>query len=189
MTVTVTFTFNSIEEAIEALAPPRAAPRQVPIEIPRHTGSAESPAAEPEQPRKRKPRSDAGQPRGPYKTTTTGEPAASEPGATATSVATTPAAPATPTNPAAPTGSEASPAASTPPSAGTSAAAGTALTEADARAALKVVSDTPGLGMQTCLGALHSFGVDRITKLPKEEYANFIAKCRKIVDDHKAAAK
>lgn len=145
--------------------------------------------AQPAATRQRKPRSDAGQPRGPYKTND-GAPSGGQPASGAatpgTGAGTTAGfeSPRPSPQPAAPAQEPKSAAEgqSVPPA--TPAAADSALTEADVRAALKVVSDTAGLGMQTCMGIINSFGVDRISSLPKDQYAAFKAKCEEIVANH-----
>jgi len=117
---------------------------------------------------KRKPRADAGVPRGPYKTT--GEPATAaaqgqEPQRTE------PPAPVSPTQQAAPPAS-----AATPPAAPVAPSpAGAAPTLADARAALKRISDTKGLGAEAVVAHLAAHGVNQLTKLPEAMYAAFIA--------------
>lgn len=60
-----------------------------------------------------------------------------------------------------------------------------ALTLDDARAAMKALSDTPGCGMDACIGTLREFGCMRISELGAEHYASFIAKC----DEKRQAAK
>ena len=121
----------------------------------------------------RKPRNDAGKPRGPYKTN--GEPAASEPGVGGqNSVAPSqPAAPATPTTSAAP-GKAPAEGDKPQPSGVVPATAAAEPTLDDARAALARINAVPGLGMEACLAHLAEFGTDRITLLKKEHYARFI---------------
>jgi hypothetical protein len=120
----------------------------------------------------RKPRADAGKPRGPYKTN--GEPAASVPGAADATASAKPEAPATPANSAAP---EKAPAEGDKPqpSGVVPATAAAEPTLDDARAALARINAVPGLGMEACLAHLAEFGTDRITLLKKEHYARFIA--------------
>lgn len=144
----------------------------------------------------RKPRSDAGQPRGPYNKST-GENAAGESTPTESrasggarpfeSAARSDAeAASTPTNPAAAPVQEPKSAAdgqSVPPAA----PAAAELTKEDAHAALKRVSGTPGLGTQTCIGILGAFSVLRLSELPKEKYADFIAHCDRVVAQKQAA--
>lgn len=148
-----------------ALTPPPSAP----------IGNQQS---KPEKPA-RKPRSDAGKPRGEYKprATTTGEPAASEPGVQGqdSAVAPLPAAPATPTQSSAPapTGSDEKSVTRDVPAAEGSNPNFPATLEG-ARAAMKRLNDAPGKGMDACIGALKAHGVNRISDLPKEKYAAFI---------------
>jgi hypothetical protein len=128
----------------------------------------------------RKPRSDAGQPRGPYKTTTTGEPAASEPlSAAGDSVPAASAAPATPTKPAAPGNEQTQAATTVVPGAHPSPAAAE-LTVVDVRAAMEVLNKKRGI--EANMKVLAQFKVQRASELPKEKYAEFIAAT------HKAAA-
>ena len=149
----------------------------------------------------RKPRADAGKPRGPYKSTgaDAGTTASSTPGTTPAADAvggdpvTTESPSATPTAAAsAPTNSAAPTQAITPaPESATPAAAEPAkeLTETDARAALARINQTAGLAMPACMAHLAKFGVDRITKLPKEKYAEFIKSADELIAARKAAAK
>lgn len=119
--------------------------------------------------RTRKPRSDAGQPRGPNKTTTETA-GAGTPGGTGASpgVSTT-------LTPLAPTTPHAAP----PSAAATTAPAGAGavkLTEAHARAELKKISTEPGMGgTQAAIDYIKKFGVHQITKLPESMYEQFIA--------------
>lgn len=123
----------------------------------------------------RKKRADAGKPRGPYKTT--GEAPASAPGTTeAHAGAPTPAAAPTPTQSAAPAQ------AATPAPESAAPAAAAPLTEADIRKALKAVNDKAGLGMPACRELLLSFGVEQISKVTKDRYAEFIEACQKKVN-------
>ena len=121
----------------------------------------------------RKPRADAGKPRGPYKTTTTGEPAETvQQDGTDKAAALAPAKselPATPTTSAAAGESVATKPGATPP-----APVAAEPTLDDARAALARINAVPGLGMEACLAHLAEFGTDRITLLKKEHYARFI---------------
>lgn len=188
MKITVTKEFGSPEEAAAWLRVFSGEPVHT-VVVPRITSVADAneliepilgtgkalPGQTPEK-KPRKPRNDAGKPRGPYKTN--GGPAASEPGTTADSVATTPAAPVSPTNAAAPekASAEASKESTgaTVGVASTAPAAAAPLTEADARAALKRINQTPGLGMEAVMTHLRDFGVNRITLLKPEQYAAFI---------------
>lgn len=117
---------------------------------------------QPETPQKtRKPRSDAGQPRGPYKTSD--KPAETVSDQQGPAVAASVAAPApTITPPATP---------------------GAALTVVEARAALKRIHDTKGLGPEACIKHIQEFGVQAISKLPETMFAAFILKA-----DEKVAA-
>lgn len=142
----------------------------------------------------RKPRADAGKPRGPYKTTTTGADA----GTTASSTpGTTPAAgavggdpvaaespPATPTAAASASTTSAAPEQTVTP-AQSAAPAAAEPTEADAKAAMGRINKTEGLGMPACIDFLETFGVNRITLLPKEKYAKFIKAADALVAAHK----
>lgn len=120
-------------------------------------------------PRPRKPRSDAGQPRGPHKTTgdTPTPVPASVVAAAATAVSPTQSTPPAPTTPPAAPPSAAAPLA--PAGAGK-------LTEAHARAELKKISTEPGMGgTQAAIDYIKKFGVHQITKLPESMYEQFIA--------------
>lgn len=119
----------------------------------------------------RKPRNDAGKPRGPYKVN--GEASASEPtkvgvDSAAPVVAATP----TPPKPVAPgqvvegAASPAQPAATAP-------------TKEDALAALKRLSTTEGFGMEACRRHLTEFKVNRLSELDPKMYPLFI----KQIDD------
>jgi hypothetical protein len=121
----------------------------------------------PEKPARR-PRSDAGKPRGPHKND-------APQGATVAPPATAAQTPPAETPPAAP-----APAPSTPQNGGE-------LTIDDARDALGRISLTPNMGMQGCMDHLKEFGVDRITKLPAEKYADFIVAADAKVAKAKAA--
>lgn len=59
----------------------------------------------------------------------------------------------------------------------------------DARGALGLLNETPGLGMPACMQHLQEFGVNRISLLPKEKFAIFIKQAKEKVAEHKAAAK
>lgn len=147
-----------------ATTPPAASSQQA--------STAETPPKPP-----RKPRADAGKPRGPHKSTTTGEPAASEAVRAANSDAETAAAPATPTNSAAPqqTGHSAVSAGENIAAPAAAAADPSKLTIDDVRAAIARISGTKGLGMQGCMDILKEFSVLRVTDLKQEQYAKFIA--------------
>jgi hypothetical protein len=139
----------------------------------------------------RKPRADAGKPRGPYKTSTTGEPAASEPGVQGGDlpVAPQPAAPVTPTTSASPDARVAEQRTVNPPEAGANPVGGPTLTLDDARAALKRIKDTKGLATPACIAHIQSFGVDAISKLPAEKYAEFIRQADEKIAAHLATVK
>lgn len=104
----------------------------------------------------RKPRSDAGQPRAPYKPRAVKEENAS------------PAAPATPA-----AGEQ-----STPAAAGADAKAPTF---DDVKDALQKVHDKAGLGMDSCVKLLQSFGTNRVTGIKPEQFAQFVASARALV--------
>jgi hypothetical protein len=132
----------------------------------------------------RKPRADAGKPRGPYNTAkTTGEPAASEPSPIpANSVAgPTLAAPATPTTPASPDARVAEQRTVNPPEAGANPVGGPTLTLDDAKAALRRVKDTKGLGTPACIGLIQSFGFDRISDLPAEKFPELLVRVDEMI--------
>lgn len=148
----------------------------------------------------RKPRADAGKPRGPYKTTgaDAGTTASSTPGTTPAAGAvggdpvTTESPPATPTAAASAPTISAAPAAEgnangSPSVAGNPGPAPAAAepTEADAKAAMGRINKTEGLGMPACIDFLATFGVNRITLLPKEKYAEFIKAADALVAAHK----
>jgi hypothetical protein len=127
----------------------------------------------------RKPRNDAGKPRGPYKTN--GGPAASEPGTAGDSASTVPAAPVSPTNAAAP-------AAGAQPESEKTAPAAAAPTLDDVRAALALINKTPGMGMPAVMLHLQDFNTNRASLLKPEQYAAFVASAKQKVADHEAAA-
>lgn len=139
-----------------------------------------------EQPKRtRKPRSDAGQARGPYKNTATPDgngaaaPVAEAP-VTAGAANVAPSA-AVPTVATVQETTIAADGQHVPPAAPVAAP-----TEAEARAALKRINETKGLGMEACMGQLRSFNIEKISALPKEDYAQFIASCDKMVAAHLA---
>lgn len=115
----------------------------------------------------RKGRSDAGKVRGPYKT------AGGAPDVTPLTAAPPSAAPVAPPAPTPLTG-EGEPAVGSDP----------ALTLDDARAALKRINDTKGLGTPVCIGHLHTFGVNRISDLKQEHYADFIRQADELIARH-----
>lgn len=110
----------------------------------------------------RKPRSDAGQPRGPNARTAAG-------GAT-------PPPPVTP-----PTVAQLEQPKPAPEQQ-------SKLTVEDGRAAMKRINGTKGLGMEACMAHLREFGVDMISKLPVEKMGEFIAKADVKIAAVKAAA-
>ena len=142
---------------------------------------SQSPVAAPAK-KLRKPRSDAGKVRGPYKT------AGGAPDGTPSTTAPTSAAPASPPapEPAAPVQDGVllpEPTVATP-TGGAPAAAD--LTIDDARAALKRINNTKGLGTPVCIGHLQGFGVNRISDLPKDQYAEFIRRADEMIAKHTA---
>jgi hypothetical protein len=196
MKITVTKEFGSPEEAAAWLRifsgepTPFVVPEPIRVDA---TGAASNEPTPPAPGKKpRKPRADAGKPRGPYKTT--GGPAASTPADQADVAASSAAAPASPTQSAAPavahtdgvgpataeavnSGSGATPPAAADPD--------KAPTIDDARAALKRINDTPGLGMEACMTHMADFGTNRVLLLKPEQYPSFI----KSADEKVAAAK
>lgn len=165
--ITLTLTFDSLEEAIEYLAP-----AQPPVTITATPlGAFERPNAQPQTEKKpRKPRADAGVPRGPYK-----DKAAEAPAETA-----------------APAGPEASPVVQNAPDTGVPAAAVPApletqvKTEAtapkeptldDVKAAMSVLSKKKNIDANIQL--LAKFGVQKASALPTARYAEFIAAAKK----------
>ena len=134
----------------------------------------------------RKPRADAGKPRGPYKTSTTGEPAASEPGPTGLSGPVPPVAPVSPTTTAAPSSAEAQ-AKKADKAADQLTSAAATLTLDDAKAALRRVKDTKGLGTPACIGLIQSFGFDRISDLPAEKFPELLRQVDAMIAKQAAA--
>ena len=55
------------------------------------------------------------------------------------------------------------------------------LTIDDARAALKRINDTKGLGTPVCIGHLQAFGVNRISDLPANMYEDFIFRADEMI--------
>ena len=135
----------------------------------------------------RKPRSDAGKPRGPYKKgeETTGEATGSDATSVAQTAPNTDASP-SPTTSAAPTPSTASAVSDAAKPTPSDAAEPTL---DDAKAALGRIKDTKGLGTPTCIGHLQSYGVNRISDLPKEKYAEFIQAADALIAKHVAESK
>jgi hypothetical protein len=186
--IALTLEFHSLAELHGAVSRLRGAVEQTtvityPVKEPEDAEIVGEPQQGEQLKRPRKPRSDAGQPRGTYKTT--GEPAASEPGQAVNSVAAAPATPATPTHNAAP------PASRSGATVGESATApaGAAPTFEDARAALKRISSEKGMGTEACMVHLNQFGVVQITKLPEAMYAVFIKQADEKIAEHRKAAK
>jgi hypothetical protein len=173
MKITITREFTTASEAMEFLARvqgPSPAPAQPePLAQPHVAVEQGQP---PTAKKARKGRSDAGQPRGPYKTTgaaapeTAGASQPTTPGTTASTAASAPAAAST--TPAAPAKSSAV----EPPQAA-SAPAAAELTEADVRATLGLLNSAPGGGVGACLKAIKDFGYERVSAMPKEKYAEF----------------
>ena len=179
MKITITHDFSTVEEAAQFLA--RVGNQAIVInqlsETPIPTSEviaafeANRTEVEQQQPKTRKPRSDAGKPRGAYKPreTTTGEPASDGGGQKAVTPASQPATPTTSSAPAPATAL---------PTVGENATAPAAeefpATLDGARAAMKKLNDAPGLGMDACIASLKAHGVNRISDLPKEKFAEFI---------------
>ncbi len=138
-----------------------------------------SPTAPSEKPA-RKPRSDAGQPRGAYKRrgTTTGESPASEPDTTAavdSATVATVRGEGSPSNSPAPAEAVSAPQAPAASATVAEPAAGEFPATADgARAALQALNQVPGKGMDACLATLRNFGVQRLSDLKQGDYAKFI---------------
>jgi len=174
MKITITREFTTAGEAMEFLARvqgPSPAPAQPePLTQPQTVDNAQS---QPVAKKPRKGRSDAGQPRGPYKTTgaaapeTAGASQPTTPGITASTAASAPAAAST--TPAAPAKSSAV----EPPQAAQAPAAADWTLET-VRAEMAKLHALPNKGTTACLAALKHFGTARISDLPKEKYAEFI---------------
>ena len=179
MKITITQDFDTPKDALAFLArvqgpspAPVAPPAAAAVGVVGQPGptlpqqQAEQPAAK----KPRKGRSDAGQQRGPYKTTTGGS-AASEPGQTGSNSVPTPmpAAPVSPTQSAVPAKSSAV----EPPQAAPAPATVDWTLEA-VRAEMGKLHAIPNKGTTACLAALKHFGVARISDLPKEKYAEFV---------------
>lgn len=138
--------------------------------------SQAAPAVGGETKKPRKPRSDAGQPRGSYGKKDTDNAALAETlraqqAAQSAAAATQQPQGSSPEETKAPSvtaqGARVAPAAAAAPSG--------KLTIADARAALDRINVTPGLGMPACIAHINSFGYARISDVPAEKYAEFIA--------------
>lgn len=145
---------------------------------------------EPEQVKKpRKPRNDAGKPRGPYKTSNNAGENQAEAQAGSSGAAAPVPVPVGVDSPVSPAPAPAAPVAdkAESPSVATPAAAAP-LTEADARAALKRINETPGLGMEAVMTHLRDFGVNRVTLLKPEQYADFVKRAVEKVAAVTAAA-
>ena len=181
MKITITREFTTASEAMEFLARvqgPSPAPDAAPngFAVPPRLTPLSTITEPPDQPAVKKPRkgrSDAGQPRGPYKTTGAAAPetaCASQPttqGRTASTVASAPAAAST--IPAAPAKSSAV----EPPQAASAPAAADWTLET-VRAEMAKLHALPNKGTTACLAALKHFGTARISDLPKEKYAEFV---------------
>jgi hypothetical protein len=151
--LTVTFHFDSVEAAAAFLATQGVQSPQVEFVIPEPTkivGTEPQPDVQPEK-KARKPRADAGKPRGPYNK------AAEAPAETAAAEQTVKASPASP----APTTAAAAPA----PAA--------ELTIDDLKAAMTVLAKKKNI--EANMAVLRKFGVGQVSKLPKEHYAAFLA--------------
>lgn len=174
MKITITREFTTASEAMEFLARvqgPSPAPAQPePLAQPHVAVEQGQP---PTAKKARKGRSDAGQPRGPYKTTgaaapeTAGASQPTTPGITASTAGSAPAAAST--TPAAPAKSSAV----EPPQAASAPAAADWTLET-VRAEMAKLHALPNKGTTACLAALKHFGTARISDLPKEKYAEFI---------------
>lgn len=184
MKITIVSEFSTPVEAAAFLARVVRDGSAPAAEVSDNPTSAPVPQATTDKPA-RKPRADAGQKREPYGPRTT-EAKAGEAGApsgtpsTATSGQEPAASAAAPTaaSPAA-----ASPAKSSAPAQGqSSGTAGTPTSAAEdfpatlegARKAMAALNATTGRGMDACIQALKAAGVNRISDLPKEKYADFI---------------
>ena len=190
MKITITKEFETVEEAyafLERMADKQVVFSQVndptswtPTVVLDGRAGVPLPGMQPPMPdpvntkKPRKPRSDAGRVRGPYKTAG-GAPDGTPPNEIPSTAAPTSAAPASPPAPA------------SEPSAGpaglTLAAAEVdkELTIDDARAALKRINDTKGLGTPVCIGHLQAFGVNRISDLPANMYEDFIFRADEMI--------
>lgn len=170
--ITVSQEFDTPEAAAAFLALVGAAAASKPL---RATSEAAVPpaAAAPSVAEKpaRKPRSDAGQPRGPYnKDAAPAAPVA--PAHEVKSAEPAPSAAATPT----PTPVTAAPSAAAPQAPATSTApSGAAPTHADATAALREMNKVKGLGMDACVGLLKDYGALSVSKLQPEQLPEFVA--------------
>lgn len=167
MKITITREFTTADEAMEFLARvqgPSPAPAQPPITVNLMPSTAAEAPQPPAAKKPRKPRADAGQPRGEYRHRTTG--GAGSPPAGATSPAPQEPEPSTPS--AAPAKSPA-----LEPSQAAQAPAAADLTLADLRETLGKLNSVAGKGMESCIAALQKFGVLRVSDLPKEKYAEF----------------
>ena len=206
MKITVTREFDSVDEAIAFIGAMDASrlvsldPAELPARmIPGAVVDFVDGAAPPTGKKPRKPRADAGQPRGPYRPrgsagTAAPETKAEPEGATGThdraeSTAADQAASAARGAPQA-QGDLSAPSGEAPTSVApvksssveapqaTQAPGATELTEADVRKTLGLLNDAPGGGMGACIKAIKDFGYERITAIPKEKYAEFDAYIR-----------
>ncbi|HEY7680680.1 MAG TPA: hypothetical protein VIC04_09210 [Terriglobia bacterium] len=158
-----------------------------------------TPPAPPTTPRPRKPRSDAGKPRGSYKNAAPEEPISAADGQHE------PPAPVSAPETAAPEKSPADhtatmsngsrfitemnaegdkPQPSGVATAPTAAAPAAELTVTDARNALKRMSDTKGMGTPACIQHLKEFGVNKLSDLKPDQFALFIAQADAKVAEH-----
>ena len=165
MKITITQDFGTVEEAVaflgRTLAPLAVA--EVGSVAVRLEPTSSSDVINSTEKKPRKGRSDAGQPRGPYKTAG----GAGDPPAGATGPAPQGLLPST---------SSAAPAKSSavePPQA-TPAPEAADLTLEVVRAEMAKLHALPNKGTTACLAALKHFGVARISDLPKEKYAEFV---------------
>jgi hypothetical protein len=168
MKITITREFDSVEEAVEFLQPHMTdvvvVERPMPLkasELPEQAGGT-PPATTEKKPRK--PRSDAGQPRGPYKTKE------AESAAAPTADGQASAKPALTDNALA-SGETGSSAAAAPAPAAPERPV--ELTIDDLKAAMTVLSKKHGI--EANMKLLAQFGTEKVSLLPKEKYAAFHA--------------
>lgn len=169
MTVKIGFEFDNHDEALVFLARVSSTKVAAPAKVPAEAAGLTK-VVEPTVNKSRKPRNDAGKPRGEYKKS-------SDDGA-AQSGSATQASTQAPETPAAPSGEPAKdPIPETAP--------GQPIpTEAECQAALTAVWDKVGADKKdakaqiaACQDIFARFAVKRIGELPKEHYAEFVAKC------------
>lgn len=146
MKITIIREFDSVEEAVEFLQPYVPPVQQIKIDLPVRESELPETVPAPEK-KPRKPRSDAGQPRGPYKPREeTAAPAQTVP--------------------------DAAPAQSAAPAAAAPApAAPKELTIDDLKAAMTVLSKKHGI--EANMKLLAQFGTEKVSALPKDKYAAF----------------